>query len=176
MEEDGVLELENRRRIFQLVSKYPGMYLREIEKELGLSIGVLEYHLTYLEKKEILSVEREGHRKRYFVRKDISWGDKPTLSLMRQETPRRIVVHLMLHPNASFQDVLAQFKISKSTLSFHLKKLTDAGIVLADKKGRESFYTIKDTDNLARILLTYKASFLDSVVDSFAEIWEQIGK
>ena len=101
--EEEVLELENRRRIYQLVSKYPGMYLREIEKELGLSIGVLEYHLTYLEKKDILSVEREGHRKRYFVREDVSFGDKPTISLLRQEIPRRIVIFLMLNPGSGFQ-------------------------------------------------------------------------
>ena len=66
MDED-VLELENRRKIYQLVSKFPGMYLREIEKKLGLAMGVLEYNISYLEKREILTVEREGNRKRYFV-------------------------------------------------------------------------------------------------------------
>lgn len=174
--EEEVLELENRRRIYQLISKYPGMYLREIEKELGLSIGVLEYHLSYLEKKDILSVEREGHRKRYFVREDVSYGDKATISILRQEIPRRIVLHLMLNPKTSFQDVLAQFKISKSTLSFHMKKLTGSGLVLTEKVGRETYYAVHDPENTARIILTYKASFLDSVVDRFAEIWEDIGK
>jgi predicted transcriptional regulator len=173
--EEEVLELENRRRIYQLVSKYPGMYLREIEKELGLSIGVLEYHLSYLEKKYILTVEREGHRKRYFVREDISYGDKATISILRQEIPRRIVIHLMLNPNTSFQDVLAQFKISKSTLSFHMKKLTNAELVETEKVGRETYYKVRDQEDTARIILTYKTSFLDSVVDRFAEIWEDFG-
>jgi len=173
--EEEVLELENRRKIYQLVSKYPGMYLREIEKEIGLSIGVLEYHLSYLEKKEILSVEREGHRKRYFIREDVSFGDKATIALLRQEIPRRIVIHLMLNPDSSFQDVLAQFNISKSTLSFHMKKLTSQELVLTEKVGRETYYKVGDPEDTARIILTYKASFLDSVVDRFAEIWEGIG-
>ncbi len=173
--DDGVLELENRRNIYRLVSKFPGMYLREIEKELGLAIGVLEYNLSYLVKKNILTVEREGHRKRYFVAEDVSYGDKATISLLRQETPRRIVIFLMLNPDSRFKDVLAQFKISKSTLSFHMKKLTIAGVVDSEKKGRESYYTVKDKDDTARVILTYKASFLDSVVDRFAEIWEDMG-
>ena len=175
MDED-VLELENRRKIYQLVSKFPGMYLREIEKELGLAMGVLEYNISYLEKKEILMVEREGGRKRYFVKEDISFGDKATIAILRQEIPRRIVLHLMLNPNASFQDVLAQFKISKSTLSFHMKKLTEANIVGTEKEGRNTFYTVIDPENTARIILTYKASFLDSVVDRFAEVWGDMGK
>lgn len=175
MEEDA-LELENRRKIYQLVSKYPGMYLREIEKHLGLAIGVLDYNLSYLEKKEILMVEREGNRKRYFVKEDVSFGDKATISLLRQEIPRRIVIHLMLNPNASFQDVLAQFKISKSTLSFHMKKLTEANIVGGEKEGRSTFYHVIEPENTARVILTYKASFLDSVVDRFAEVWGDMGK
>ena len=77
----------------------------------------------------------------------------------------------MLNPNANFKDVLEQFKISKSTLSFHMKKLTDAGIVTATKDGRETFYEVKDPDSVARVILTYKASFLDSVVDRFADVW-----
>jgi len=173
--DDDVLALENRRNIYQLVSKFPGMYLREIEKELGLSIGVLEYHLNYLVKKDILTVEREGHRKRYFVGEDISYGDKTTIGLLRQETPRRIVVFLMLNPDTSFQDVLAQFSISKSTLSFHMKKLTEGDIVVTEKKGRETYYSVRDVDDTARVILTYKASFLDSVVDRFAEIWDGMG-
>ncbi len=175
MEED-VLELENRRRIYQLLLKYPGMYLREMEKELGLAVGVLEYNLSYLEKKEILMVEREGNRKRYFIREGFSWGDKITVGLLRQEIPRRIVIFLMLNENASFQDVLAQFKISKSTLSFHMKKLTEANIVGSEKDGRTTNYRVLDPDNTARVILTYKASFLDVVVDRFAEVWGDMGK
>lgn len=170
MEED-VLELENRRKIYQLISKYPGMYMREIEKELGLAVGVLDYHLSYLVKNEILSIEREGNKIRYFIRKDVSYGDKATIALLRQKTPRRIVVHLMLNPGVNFKDVLEQFKMSKSTLSFHMKKLTEANIVNATKEGRETFYEVIDQETIARIILTYKASFLDSVVDRFADIW-----
>ena len=168
---EEVLELENRRRIYQLISKYPGMYLREMEKELDLAVGVLEYHLNYLVKKEMLSTEEEGNKIRYFVSGDISYGDKTIIALLRQKVPRRIVVYLMLDPDINFKDVQEQFQISKSTLSFHMKKLTEAGVVTATKEGRTTSYRVDDQEMIARILLTYKASFLDSVVDRFAEVW-----
>lgn len=169
--EEEILELENRRKIYQLISKYPGMYLREMEKELGLAVGVLDYHLSYMVKNEILSVEEEGNKIRYFVREDISYGDKITIGLLRQKVPRRIVLHLMLNPGIKFKDVLEQFEISKSTLSFHMKKLVDGGIVDAVREGRETSYTVNDPEGIARVILTYKSSFLDTVVDRFAETW-----
>ncbi len=172
--EGDILELENRRKIYQLILKYPGMYLREIEKELGLAVGVLEYHLKYLVKNELLSIEEEGNRIRYFAGENVSWGDKATIGLLRQKIPRRIVVHLMLNPGVKFKDVLEQFSVSKSTLSFHMKKLVDANLVEATKEGRETSYEVIDQETVARIILTYKASFLDSVVDRFADTWLEL--
>ena len=173
MKED-ILELDNRRKIYQIISKFPGMYMREMEKVLGLAVGVLEYHLSYMVKSEILSIEEEGNKKRYFIRDDVSYGDKITIGLLRQKVPRRIVVNLMLNPGIKFKDVLEEFEVSKSTLSFHMKKLVDAEIVTATKEGRETSYIVRDPEGIARVILTYKASFLDSVVDRFAETWMEL--
>ena len=57
-----------------------------------------------------------------------------------------------------------------------MKKLTEANIVGSEKEGRSSFYSVLDPENTARVILTYKASFLDSVVDRFAEVWGDMGK
>jgi len=173
MKED-ILELDNRRKIYQTISKFPGIHMREMEKVIGLAVGVLEYHLSYMVKSEILSIEEEGNKIRYFIRDDVSYGDKATIGLLRQKVPRRIVVHLMLNPGVKFKDVLEQFEVSKSTLSFHMKKLVDAEIVTATKEGRETSYIVNDPETMARIILTYKASFLDTVVDRFAETWLEL--
>ncbi|MFQ6059815.1 MAG: winged helix-turn-helix transcriptional regulator [Thermoplasmata archaeon] len=170
------MELENRRKIFSFVSKNPGAYFREIQKELGLGTGVLEYHLGYLIKKKLLSFEVIGRRKRYYVSKEIPHPDKRTIALMRQKILRRIVMHTILNPNCSFGDLRKEFGISKSTLSFHLKKLEDAEIVESFKRGREKFFRVTNPEETARILISYKSSFLDSVVDSFAEVWLEVGK
>ncbi len=117
---EEALELENRRKIFRFVSDNPGAYFREIQKGLELATGVLEYHLGYLLGKNLLSTEMDGKKRRYFVSQEIPHLDKKTLGLMRQKTPRRIAIHALLNPNCSFQDLLNEFEISKSTLSFHL--------------------------------------------------------
>ena len=134
---EEALELENRRRIFRLVSKFPGIHLRDIQKRLELSMGVLEYHLNYMEKEQILSAETDGYRKNYFIRADVQHGDKSTLTLLRQETPRRIIILILLKEKATFKDILDDTKTSKSTLSFHMKKLTESGLVISERVGRE---------------------------------------
>jgi predicted transcriptional regulator len=171
---DEALELENRRRIFRLVTKVPGVHLREIQKQLGLQVGVLEYHLNYLEKEGILSAQTDGYRKTYFVRADIQYGDKVKLALLRQEAPRRIVIFVLLRERASFKELLDEMKSSKSTLSFHLKKLTEGGVVAAERVGRELVYSVSDPDATAKLIITYKESFLDSVVDRFVDAWLEI--
>lgn len=173
---EEALELENRRNIFRFVSDNPGAYFREIQKGLELATGVLEYHLGYLVKEKLLSTEKEGKKRRYFVSQDVPHPDKRTLGLMRQKTPRRIAIYALLNPNCSFQDLLGEFTISKSTLSFHLKKLLRARILESTKKGRKKFYRVVDPDETARILISYKSSFVDSVVDSFADVWLEVGK
>ncbi len=173
---EEALELENRRRIFGFVSGNPGAYFREIQKALKLATGVVEYHLGYLVRRRLLSTEKDGKKRRYYVSEEIPHPDKKTLGLMRQKTPRRITIHALLNPDCSFQDILSEFEISKSTLSFHLRKLIRAGILESVKKGRKRSYRVKDPDETARILISYRSSFIDSVVDSFADVWLEVGR
>ncbi|MBI5000489.1 MAG: helix-turn-helix domain-containing protein [Euryarchaeota archaeon] len=165
------LELENRRAIYQLVSKFPGIHLRAVQKRLGLQMGVLEYHLNYMEKESILASQTDGYRKLYFVREAVSHPDKASLSLMRQEILRRIVMLILLKEKASFKDIMDEFKLSKSTISFHLKKLTEGNVLATEKSGRETIYSVIDPEKTAQLIITYKESFLDSVVDRFADAW-----
>jgi predicted transcriptional regulator len=171
---DGALELENRRRIYRLVSKFPGIHMRDIQERLGLSMGVLEYHLNYLEKEQILSTETDGYRKSFFLRSDVQHCDKATLALLRQEAPRRIIIFILLRQKAAFKEILDEMRTSKSTLSFHMRKLTDAGLVASERVGRELSYTIREPEVAARLIITYKESFLDSVVDRFVDAWLEV--
>jgi predicted transcriptional regulator len=171
---EEALELENRRRIYRLVEKFPGIHLRDIQKRLDLSMGVLEYHLNYMEKEQLLSAESDGYRRSYFVRSGVQHGDKATLTLLRQEAPRRIIILILLKGRMTFREILDETKTSKSTLSFHMKKLTESGLVASEKVGRELAYAVKDPDATAKLIVTYKESFLDSVVDRFVEAWLEI--
>lgn len=168
------LDLENRKRIYDYVSRYPGTYLREIQKDLKLEMGVLEYHLNYLEKKGLLSSEMDGRLRRFYVSEEVAFLDRKLLGLMRQRIPRKIAIRALLESEVSFDDLRKDLGISKSTLSFHLKKMRNLGILQERRKGRRMIYSIRKEDEVAAILITYKSSFLDDLVDRFAEVWMEL--
>jgi predicted transcriptional regulator len=173
MAEDA-LELDSRRRIYEQVEKVPGIHFRELSRRLKIPTGVIEYHLRYLETHHLIISRREGRYKRYFVEGKLGSQDKELLALLRQQMPRRILMHLLLHPKTSHKKLRKEFKISASTLSFHLSKLLTAELINQLKAGRKFQYIVRDAELVARALIRFKASFIDEVVDDFAKTWMEI--
>jgi predicted transcriptional regulator len=173
MDED-ILALSRRRTIFTHISKNPGTYLREMERELSLSVGDLQYHLYQLEKAGLISPHEEGREKRYFVKEEVAPMDRKVLSIIKMKTPRRIVIFLMLNPDSSFREILAEFKFTKGALSFHLKRLIKAEIVVKGKRENESIYRVTDEERIGQVLITYKSSIIDEALDGFIDVWTKI--
>lgn len=169
--DDEALDLESRRRIYQLVKDQPGIHMREIGRQLEMPMGTLEYHLHYLTKAELLAIREEGRYTRYFVTHEMDRREKDVLSLVRQETPRRVIVHVLQHPGSSHGEILEHFDMSASTLSFHLKKLLEGGLLEKQKQGRSNLYTVAEPELVAKVIIQYKESFVDDVVDRFADVW-----
>lgn len=165
------LELETRRRIYQYLQKFPGSHMREIGREVDIPMGTLEYHLHYLVKANLLTTRQDARYTRYFATGELSRREKDILAVLRQKVPRQVAAHLLLQPGSSHGHLLTKFALSASTLSFHLKKLVTAGIVSVEKSGRENLYRVVEPDLVARVLVQHKASFVDDVIDRFAEVW-----
>lgn len=172
---DEALNLENRRRIYQYVSKHPGTYLREMERELGLQVGVLSYHLDYMEKRQILKVQHDGYFKRYFPADRFHLRDRKTISVLMQPAPRRILIHILIHGPSTFNQLLQEMKCAKSTLSYHLGRMVHREILAVEKRDKESWYTIKDANATADLLIAMRESLECDVVDQFVQIWEELG-
>lgn len=173
-EEHPALELEVRRDIYQLIEDKPGLHVRAIQQTLELPYGTTTYHLNYLEKAELVTPKMDGGFKRYYASHKVSRRDKEILTLLRQEVPRRICTHLLLEPGMTHAELLEEFDLSASTLSYHVKKLVDAAVVRKDKEGRHSHYFVEDVDDVARLLIAYRPTFVDDVVDRFVDAWTDV--
>jgi predicted transcriptional regulator len=172
--EDEALDLDTRRRIFDFLKTAPGTHFRELERQLSLPTGVIAYHLKYLEDADMIVGKVEGRYKRYYIEGKMGSKDKKLMSVLRQEIPRRILMHLIMNPGSTHKQLKVLFTISPSTLSFHIKKLVDVGAITKIKEGRESFYFVENEEEIAKALISYKRSFLDSVVDSFTNTWMEM--
>jgi predicted transcriptional regulator len=172
--EDKSLELESRRKIYEAVKSVPGIHFRELNRRLGITLGVIEYHLKYLEQHELIVSKRAGRYKRYYIMGKMGSRDKQLMGLLQQQMPRRILMHLLLNPGCTQKKLRKEFKISASTLSFHISKLLDAELIDTIKKGRKHSYLVSDEEAVAKILIRYKEGFVDEVVDDFVDTWMDI--
>jgi DNA-binding transcriptional ArsR family regulator len=58
-------------------------------------------------------------------------------------------------------------------VSSHLKRLKEAGIVLV-RYGEYQIYRLAEKEQVAEVLSKYRASFVDRVVDNYAEMVEEL--
>ena len=145
-----------------------------MEKALSLSLGDLQYHLQQLEKADLISSHDDGRRKRYFIKNEVNYFDREILSFIKMRTPRRIIIFLLLHPESSFKEILAEFYFTKGALSFHLKKLIKADIVTHIKREKEMIYRIKDENRISKLLIFYKSGILDEALNGFIDLWTKL--
>ncbi len=169
--EDQALELQCRKRIFEYLTINPGVHFRELQRALKMPVGALDYHLKYLVKREILIAREEGHYTRYYPRDRFDPASKAILSFLRQDLPRGILLFLLRRQGSTHGEILGSFAVTGATLSYHLKRMVAAGIVASRKEGRETRFEVLDPEKVADLLITYRRSFLDELVESFAAAW-----
>jgi predicted transcriptional regulator len=167
------LDLENRRRIYEQINKSPGIHFRELERRLKLVVGSLQYHLQCLEKKNLIRTQIDGDYVRYFTKDQrLNETDRKILSLLRRSGCRHILIQLLNNPDLNNKQLSQALGLSPSTISWNLNILIEAGIIDRKKTGRISNFTIVDPSNVSKLIICYKESFLDTLVDGFIEMWE----
>lgn len=167
------LDLETRRRIYEQIHKSPGVHFRELERRLKLVVGSLQYHLHYLEKKKLIVASSDDDYLRYFViNKNLNEKERKILYLLRRSSCRHILIQLLNNPDLNNKDLSLAVGLSPSTISWNLNKLVEAGVIERKKTGRISNFTIIDPTAVVELLICYKESFLDTLVDDFIETWE----
>jgi len=168
---DGPLELDTRRRLYAYLKGAPGAHFSQIQRDLALATGTLQYHLRYLETRGLVDARTDGKYTRYYTSLDIDRRWKPALGLLRQPTPRQVVVDLLEHGPSALNAISERTGVAVSTLSFHLKKLMDAEVVVRPERGR---YALSDPDAMLGLLAEYRAGFLDAAVDRVVRLFTGI--
>lgn len=168
------LELESRRRIYEYLAANPGVHLRRIGQALGMSTGMLSYHLGVMEKLGLLKSEAARHRRRYYPAHLYREDQRRILALLRERVPQRILVDLATYGDRTFGDLLHTTGVTKSTLSYHLSKLVSSSVAIRARRDRESVFTLRDGNTVANLILSCAPSFPDEAVGRFVSTWPRL--
>ncbi|MBT4870169.1 MAG: winged helix-turn-helix transcriptional regulator [Candidatus Diapherotrites archaeon] len=172
MDLEETMALSPRDRIYSMIIQNPGLHFREIQRRVDIATGALQYHIDYLKKKHLIYEEKEGKFSRFYAHQEQKIDEK-LMNLLRQDQVRQIVLFLLTKRRATIKTIVKEMELSTSTTKFHLQKLLDTGIVLEKESQGKTFYSLKEREPIMELLIVYKKSFMDSLVDNFVEIWEE---
>ena len=171
-EKNPALELEVRGEIFKCLSKSPGLHFRELQRRTGLATGSLQYHIDYLKKKGLITEQKSWDYSRFYPTKELSEKEQEIMSSLRQKNVRKLLIFLLKNPGSNHGQIQKNLGLSPSTVSWYLKRSVESGILHQEKKGRQSHFYITDPETMIKILITYRESFLDKLLDMFIEGWQ----
>jgi predicted transcriptional regulator len=147
------LNQPTRLTIYNCVKNNPGIHFRGICNNLGLSIGLVQYHLNVLTNAGLLSVYNDGQFRRYFESNTYGQTDMKIVSLLRHDTRRKILTALSQNSPILHKNLAHRLGISSQALTWQMNQLKQTGLIEAVKEGMSANYSLKKESATALRLL-----------------------
>jgi predicted transcriptional regulator len=170
---DSTLDLESRRRIFELIRSRPGTYMREMERELGMQVGMLTHHIRVLTEAGMIRAEQEGNHLRYFPSEGFVLTERKALSYLRNRSTRAVLLYALDRGTVSFGELVTLTKVSKSTLSYHLKRMAAAGLIVVTR-GENVTVGVVNAKQLADLLVWVAEDMEKDAADALIDVWNRL--
>jgi predicted transcriptional regulator len=132
-----------RTQIYNFVAANPGVQFRAICSSLGLSIGVVQFHLAQLQKSGLVTSLRRGRYKRFFVAGQYSLKQMEAIAAFRLQTVKRILLTLLNGQNVSHHRLAVQVQISSQGLTWQMSRLKETGLIVESRNGLNVAYALK---------------------------------
>jgi predicted transcriptional regulator len=157
--------------ILKQIDKNPGIRYRELLRLTGLTNGGLEYHLKILERSHKVKVDRhDGRRTRYYPL-NISADESHILGCLRNNVARQIVFFILGHDLCTFAEIVEHIKKAPSTASWHLKRLSEAGIISVGYGTEYQLYSAVNNNLVKKVLCKYEETFRDKIANAYYEMF-----
>jgi predicted transcriptional regulator len=139
----NILASPVRNTLYGLIRSRPGISLAGMVEETGISRGALTYHLTLMRVSGKITLLHDHGSTGYFENsgKYDESGQK-VLKYLRQDTDKQILLALAGTPLLSRRDFEQILRISGPTVTWHMKRLIDDGLLTLHKDGRFSRYSL----------------------------------
>lgn len=148
----------NRERIYGYIERNPGLHLREIHRRLDIPLSTIEYHVESMSTDGMICVMKDGIYSRYYV-KAPEEETHNIISCLRKDRTREILSYCLEKEKTGFKQLSDHIRINDSTLSYHLKNLTEKGVLHKKRVKGSTYYHVTQPEKLTKILTQYMYSF-----------------
>jgi len=167
----------NTIRVLQHIQENPGSYLRQIKRELTMSMGTIQYHLNILEKQGKISSEKHNLHRYYFPIGLFEQNEKDVLKILNQETAREILLLILEKKKPTQTDIANTIEISSASVNWHIKRLLELGLIIEQKDGKFKRYTLGiDTNHIVSLMKNYHPNIWNKWSSRLAEMFLSLSK
>ncbi|MFP3871831.1 MAG: winged helix-turn-helix transcriptional regulator [Candidatus Natronoplasma sp.] len=167
---DPEIKIQKRKKIYEVVKKYPGLHMRDIKRRVDMNLNLVRYHLGKLKKRGLIKERKiEGYNRYYAKEMKAAPEEKQKiLAFLRKDIPLKIIV-LLLEKDQPLEpkEISEEFDISPSKLSYHLNKMVKKDIL--EKEGNK--YHLLKPDEVSKLLMEYKPP--EDIVEGFIDVWNK---
>jgi len=157
--------------------------MRELERAVRVSLAGITYHVRVLEAAGKVVGISDGHYRRFFLSTLVLVGesrrlneeDRKLLAECRRPASLAIILNLAVDGPLRHRDLEVRLGRTKGTLSFHLSRLMNLGIVSRAPVSSAEGYAVANLSRVLSLLVTFSASLSDRV-DAFANLWLSLGR
>ena len=160
----------NTERVLLFIQQNPGCHLRQIKRDLEMSMGTVQYHLNLLEKSGKVVSERHSLHRFYFPVSIFEKHDRNILKILNQETAREILMLIVEKRDPTQTDIVESVEISAASVNWHVKRLVDLGIITEVRDGKfKRYMLVGDSSYIVTLMKNYHPSIWDKWSDRLAE-------
>ncbi len=140
--DEELLDHPVRSQIFTTIKQHPGIHASQLAREVGVGWGTVSHHLDKLAKASMVTTRKVNNQKCFFEQGGtISRQDMEAASAVKGDTAGAIAGFVHRHPMTSQKDLAEALGISAALASFHVKKLTNLGVLDKMRHGKETLLT-----------------------------------
>ena len=125
----NILDLEQRRSIYNYILKNPGLHQRELSRRLKIPKSTLLHHLKILKKQDLVILRTVNGYHRIYASKKLGNKEKEILNLLRQKIPQQILLYLVSKTHCSQIELSEVLEKKPPIISYYLKKLYDLDLI-----------------------------------------------
>lgn len=157
LRKDDVLRVPARESLFRAIREAPGIHFLELRRVVGergtlVAFGALAYHLSQLERFQLITSKRSGRYRRYFETAVVG-GDAARIALLQTKPVPVVARALLARPGASQAELHAalgaSLPVTRQALAYHLRRLEAKELAVREMQGRFARY--RPTERLVKL-------------------------
>ena len=143
LNDEGALEHELRAEITGIVAAFPGLYLAQLVKRTNRNESTVRYHTRILEREnELQSATIWGNNRLYPP--ETRTAAFPYYAAIREPASARVFETIWQHEPVAAGEIADLIGRSPSTVSHHLARFEDEGLINRDRDGQSVQISLTD--------------------------------